>query len=174
MCLVDLLSIWKWFDQSNPLCPFFHRNHCKHYTFVYWNDRIKSSSITRAQFVCHNFQELGDLRERTHTLTQTVCYELQKQNEQRRKKTLSRFLLLLLFLFLYIRLALVTNNCVARFSRFSPLTVLFCPSHDVCISVYSCEASQCYSQHKWKFFCRSCFLLISSLNGFYYIQNVAK
>lgn len=38
-----------------------------------------------------------------------------------------------------ITLALATNNCVVRFSRFSPLIVLFCPSHDGCLYVLANE-----------------------------------
>lgn len=47
------------------------------------------------------------------------------------------FFHLLFFFVVAITLALATINCVVRFSRFSPLTVLFCPSHDV--SVCMCE-----------------------------------
>lgn len=172
MCLfslVDLFCSWKWFDQSNPpTIPMMKRSH---------QIIVNHESQMRLR---HNFQELGDLRERAHTRSRSHTLSLgglQKRNNRRRKTPTIFFHLLLFVLCLRLLAAAATNNCVVRFSRFSPLTVLFCPSHDVCVCV---RASVCikhftvlFTQHKWKFSSRLCFLLIYSVSTSFILHKTS-
>lgn len=165
VCLVDRFCSWQWLRSVEfPLRSPSIRMHMmkrSHQIIVNHKSRVR---------LRHNFQELGDLRERTHIHTLSLHGLQKQQEEKKKKKTQTNFSShLLLFCVFAICLALDTNKCVVRSSRFPPLTALFCPSHDVC--VWASEWAACVCVRLWSdshstsesFSCRLCFLLIYSI-----------
>lgn len=153
---------------ESPLLHFYY-NYCEssHVCTYVCDEAIANKSSCVCAIISKN------LTIYVNTLTFTLSVYMDYKSNRRRK---TQTIFFHLFLYICDYLALATNNCVVHFSRFSPLTVLFCPSHDVSVWMWMwmcCVRMKRYTvlftQHKWKFLLS--FADLFSLYGFYYTNH---
>lgn len=182
---VNHMCLFSWFalqlemvrPVESPLLHFYY-NYCEHHMYVRCTYACDEAIANKSSCVCAIISKNLTIYVNTLTFTLSVYMDY-KSNRRRKTQTIFFHLLLfvsffLLLLYICDYLALATNNCVVHFSRFSPLTVLFCPSHDVSVWMWMCcvrikRYTVLLTQHKWKFLLS--FADLFSLYGFYYTNH---